>query len=98
MRNMSMEEFKNATEGKSIEDFVQKVKEMPIYGVYEKAVKDKEKDDTEKLLQMSLMLFSMADNELSAMMMSVSTELLFAMVDQRLRNEILSESEEQNAD
>lgn len=93
-----MEEFKNATEGKSIEDFVQKVKEMPIYGVYEKAVKDKEKDDTAKFLQVSVMLFSMADKELSMMMASVSMDLLFALADQRLRNEILSESEEQNAD
>lgn len=35
------EKFESATKGKSIEDFVQKVKEMPIYGVYERAVKNK---------------------------------------------------------
>lgn len=92
------DKFESVVKGKTIEDFVQKVKEMPIYGVYEQEVKNKEKDNTAKFLQMSVMLFSMGDKELSMLMTSVSLDLLFAMVDQKLRNEILSESGEQNAD
>lgn len=93
MGNLNREEFDNAIKGKTIEDFVQKVKELPVYDIYEKAAKDKEKDKTARLLQMSVMIFSMADSELSAMMTSVALDLLFETVDQRLRNEILNESE-----
>ena len=93
MGNLNREEFDNAIKGKTIEDFVQKVKELPVYDIYQKAAKDKEKDETARLLQMSVMIFSMADSELSAMMTSVALDLLFETVDQRLRNEILNESE-----
>lgn len=92
------EKFESATKGKSIEDFVQKVKEMPIYGVYERAVKNKEKDNTTQLLQILVMLVSVGDEELYMLMTNLSLDLLFAMVDQRLRNEILGESEDENAD
>lgn len=44
---------------------------------------------------MTVMLMSMGNGELSMLMTSVSLELLFAMADQKLRNEIL-ESEEEN--
>lgn len=92
------ETYEKATEGKSIEDFVQKIKELPIYSIYEKAVRDKEKADTAKLLQMSVILIGMADKELSMLITSLSIKLLFAMVDARLRNEILNESEDNHAD
>lgn len=59
MGNLNREEFDNAIKGKTIEDFVQKVKELPVYDIYEKAAKDKEEDKTARLLQMSVMIFSM---------------------------------------
>lgn len=44
------------------------------------------------------MLVSVGDEELYMLMTNLSPDLLFAMVDQRLRNEILGESEDENAD
>lgn len=81
-----------AKEG-NFETFIEKIKELPIYSVYEHAVKKKEDDNTAKFLQMSIMLMTMGNDELSMLMTSVSLDLLFAMADQKLRNEILSESE-----
>lgn len=88
------EKFKNAIEGKTIEDFIQKVKKMPFYGTYEHAVRDKSEEDTANLLGILLMLFAVRDEELSALMTHVSMDILFALVNQRLRNEILNDSEE----
>lgn len=81
-----------AKEG-NFETFIEKIKELPLYSVYEQAVKEKEDDNTAKFLQMSVMLMTMGNDELSMLMTSVSLDLLFAMADQKLRNEILSESE-----
>lgn len=86
---------KIAKEG-SFDTFIQKVKELPLYGVYEMVVKKKEDSNTAQVLQMSVMLMSMGNDELSMLMTSVSLDLLFAMADQKLRNEIL-EMEEENA-
>ena len=97
-REIKMKDFetmsKIAKEG-SFDTFIQKVKELPLYGAYEMAVKKKEDSNTAQFLQMSVMLMSMGNDELSMLMTSVSLELLFAMADQKLRNEIL-ESEEEN--
>ena len=86
---------KIAKEG-NFDTFIQKVKELPLYGVYEMAVKKKEDSNTAQFLQMSVMLMSMGNDELSMLMTSASLDLLFAMADQKLRNEIL-ESEGKNA-
>lgn len=79
----------------NFDTFIQKVKEFPLYGAYKMAVKKKEDSNTAQFLQMSVMLMSMGDDELSMLMTSVSLDLLFAMADQKLRNEIL-EIEEEN--
>lgn len=87
---------KIAKEG-SFDTFIQKVKELPLYGAYEMAVKKKEDGNTAQFLQMPVMLMSMGNDELSMLMTSVSLELLFSMADQKLRNEILeSEGENEN--
>ena len=85
---------KIAKEG-SFDTFIQKVKELPLYGAYEIAVKKKEDSNTAQFLQMTVMLMSMGNEELSMLMTSVSLDLLFAMADQKMRNEIL-ESEGEN--
>ncbi len=85
---------KIAKEG-NLDTFIQKIKELPMYGTYEMAVK-KEDDNTAQLLQMFVMLMSMGNNELSMLMTIVSLDLLFALAGQKLRNEIL-ESEANNA-
>lgn len=87
---------KIAKEG-SFDTFIQKVKELPLYGAYEMAVKKKEYSNTAQFLQMSVMLMSMGNEELSMLMTRVSLDLLFAMADQKMRNEILeSEGENEN--
>lgn len=86
---------KIAKEG-NLETFIKKVKELPLYGAYEMAVKEKDYGNTAKFLQMSVMLMAMGNDELSMLMSSVSLDLLFAMADQKLRNEIL-ESEGEDA-
>lgn len=89
---------KIAKEG-NLDAFIQKVKELPLYGAYEMAVKKKEDRNTAQFLQMSVMLMSMANDELSMLMTIVSLDLLFALADQKLRNEILeSEGEHEGND
>lgn len=88
---------KIAKEG-SLDTFIRKVKELPLYGVYEMAVKKKEDENTSKFLQMSVMLMAMGNDELSMLMSSVSFDLLFALADQKLRNEILESEEENESD
>lgn len=87
----NLEKMKKVVKEGSIETFIQKIKELPIYSAYEYAVNAKKGDDTSKLLQMSAMISAMGDAEFSMLMSSVSLDLLFVMVDQRLRNEILGE-------
>lgn len=89
------EKMKEVAKEGNLETFIQKVKELPIYGVYEMAVKKKEDGNTAQFLQMSVMLMTMGNDEFSMLMTSVSLDLLFAMADQKLRNEIL-ESEVKN--
>lgn len=88
---------KIAKEG-NLETFIQKVKEFPLYGAYEMAVKKKEDGNTAQFLQMSVMLMAMGNDELSMLMSSVSLDLLFAMADQKLRNEILESEGENESD
>lgn len=92
------EKMKEVVKEGNLETFIQKVKELPLYGAYEMAVKKKEDRNTAQFLQMSVMLMTMGNDELSMLMTSVSLDLLFAMVDQKLRNEILESEEENESD
>ena len=81
----TMKKLSNAT----IEDVVGEIKGLATYGFYVAAVKDGE-EDTSKILQTMTMLFATTlDSELRFMVHSVATDLLFAMIDQKLRHEIL---------
>ena len=92
-----LEKMKEIVKEGNFDTFIQKVKELPLYGAYEMAVKEKEGGNTARLLQMFVMLMAMGNDELSMLMSSVSLDLLFAMADQKLRNEILeSEGENEN--
>lgn len=81
----TMKKLSNAT----IEDVVGKIKGLATYGFYVAAVKDGE-EDTHKILQAMTLLFAATlDSELRFMVRSVAIDLLFAMIDQKLRYEIL---------
>lgn len=89
-----MENFEKAmevVENANLETFIEKVKQLPAYSAYEHIVKEKKDGNTTRFLQMSVMLMAMRNDELSMMMHSVSLDLLFAMVDQKLKNDILNE-------
>lgn len=93
---MGMEEYEEMIDGKTIEDFIQKVKTLPVYSNYEKAVRDKKLDNygTKELLKMGTLLFAMGNKEFSIFTNSVAMDLLFTMTDQILKNEILMETPE----
>lgn len=80
----TMEKMENCT----LDDFIGELRKLPSYSIYEREIKSR-KSNTHKLLQMSAMLHALVNEELYMMMQSVSLDLMFAMIDQRLRNEIL---------
>lgn len=94
MMDLEQEEMMNAVKA-TMDDFINKLKQMPFYDVYEHMVKKKEDDTTHKFLQMLTMLHSMGDNKFLTMMTSVAQDLLFKTIDQKLRNEILEMEDEE---
>lgn len=81
----------------SIEEFAEKVKETLGFETYKRAVL-KGEEKTAVILQMTSMLHGMMDKEFDLAMMSVAHNLLFGMLDQRFRNEILSENKTEVSD
>lgn len=77
----------------TLDDFIKAVKELPLYEVYADSVKDGMKDSAIPL-QAAASLHAMCDKEFSLMLTSVSHDLLFSIVDQKLRAEILSDKSE----
>lgn len=87
------ERGKEIIKGANIETFIQKIKELPIYGAYKRAVERMEDEETDKFLQFAVMLYGAGDSEFGLMMNSVALDLLFAFTDQKLRAEILGGKE-----
>lgn len=94
--DFNLEEMKMALEA-TLDDFVQKIKEGAGYIVFEQAVRKQPDKDHEKLLQLSAAMDSLTDRNFSLMMESVSHDLLFSVVAQKLKNEILEGTEDGNA-
>lgn len=94
MAKLTTEEFKNATQGKGLDDIVNSLKGMTGYDAYVESVNNKEKD-SKKTLQIIGMLNSLTDPSFSAMFTSVSMDITYAMADAKLRAEILQSKEEQ---
>lgn len=84
---LSKEEQKRACEA-TLDDLVEKIKGVKSYDYYVMAVKGN-MGRTDKTLQLVTMMNGLVDEEFGLMLISVSMDLLFAMVDQRLRHEIL---------
>lgn len=85
------EKAKEVFRGANVETFVQKIKELPFYKAYRKAVESGIDGGTDRFLSLSTMLYAIGNEEFSLMMTHVSQELLFALADQKLRAEILEE-------
>lgn len=90
---IDMERGKEILRRANIETFIQKVKELPIYGAYKHAVESMEDKETDKFLQLAVMLYGTGDSEFGLMMNSVALDLLFAFADQKLRAEIINDKE-----
>ena len=93
MSKMNVEEFKAATEGQGMDDVIAVIKETPLYEAYQSSVKTGT-EDTSKMLEMITMLQTVTNERFQAMMTNVAIELLFAMIDQKLRTEILEQAGE----
>lgn len=91
MSDMSLNEFMEVTQGKTIDDVVAEVKKLKFYESYKERVKENKGDM--RFLGAMILLETMKDEKLDALTHNVAYELLFSIVDQKLRAEIL-ESEE----
>ena len=87
--------FREATEGKTLDDLVKKIKKLPLYEIYKHSV-EKNVNETAGLLESLTLLSSLSDQRLSALITHVSMKLLFSVIDQKLKYEILNESEGNN--
>lgn len=86
--------FKEATEGKTLDDLVQNIKELPLYEIYKHGVEENVTAETAELLEGTTLLFALNSERLSALITHISMKLLFSVIDQRLKYEILNEREE----
>lgn len=93
---MNYEDFKENVAGKTLEDVIEKIKKPPFYQMYGKRVKEEDSEETYKFLETMAMLCALTDDGLLAMINSVSMDLMFSMIDMRLRAEILEEREGEN--
>ncbi len=93
MGNLTYEEFKNAIQGKGLDDLAEELKKSTGFEVYVQSVLDGKEDST-KQLQVIGMLASLVDKKFSAMFTSVSMDFTYAFLDQKLRAEILQKTEE----
>lgn len=89
MKKMNYEDFKENVAGKTLEDVIEKIKKLPVYQMYEKRVKEEDCEETYNFLETMTMLCALMDDEFLAMIHSVSMDLMFSMIDMRLRAEIL---------
>lgn len=87
---MEFHEYMEATKGKGVNDLVEEIKKIPSYSVYENAIK---RGDccTDKLLACFVMMESLTNLELSALVDKVSLDMLFAIMDNKLKEDILGE-------
>ena len=91
MSRMSFEEYTETIEGKTIDDVITEVKKLKFYEIYKQRLEANKGDVN--LLGSMLFLESIKNERFDAVLHKVAYELLFAIVDQKLRAEIL-ESEE----
>lgn len=97
MQRLSFSEYVGAVAGKSIEDVAEEIKKLPFYQRYKKNVLagDAEEEETSKLLEISSLIHGKTDAKFDAMIKFVSIQVMFAMIDMRLRAEILQEEEDE---
>ena len=96
MQRLSFGEYFNAVAGKTIEDVAEEIKTLPFYSSYKKDVLAGDTEETNKLLEIASLIHGKTDAKFDAMIKFVSIQFMFAMIDMRLRAEILEESEGEN--
>ena len=93
MANLTSAEFKEAVQGKGLDDLAEELKKSVGFDAYRESVLQGNEDSAKKL-QIIGMLTSLADKRFSAMFTSVSMDFTYAFLDQKLRAEILQNTEE----
>lgn len=93
MANLTFTEFKEAVQGKGLDDLAEELKKSVGFDVYRESVLQGNVDSSKKL-QLIGMLTSIVDKRFSAMFTSVSLEFTYAFLDQKLREEILQNTGE----
>lgn len=88
---MDFQKFKNLIQGKTLEDLIEKIKSLDSYPMIEDIL---EKDSNGAVaLQALVMLETLADKELHALLHHVSLDITFGLIAQKLTSEILEEKE-----
>ena len=93
MAELTIAEFKEAIQGKGLDDVAKDIRNAIGFDMYRESV-IKGKTDTNKQLQLLGMLHGFVDDKFHAMVSSVSLDTMFALLDQKLRAEILQNTEE----
>lgn len=85
---MEFNKFAEINENANLTALAEKVKDLPVFEVYKEELLKNGKDTTKKL-GVTMMLFSLADEELGMMMQTVAHDLLFNALDLHFRSEII---------
>lgn len=93
MANLTITEFKEAVQGKGLDDVAKDLKNAIGFDMYRESV-IKGETDTNKQLQLFGMLHGLVNKKFHAMVLSVSLDTMYALLDQKLRAEILQNTEE----
>lgn len=78
-------------EGKTIEDFIEEVKKYPEYKKYKDDVLAGNLDRAINELKTNLLVREVTDVKFSTLVFELATSMFYAVVDQKLKNEILEE-------
>lgn len=87
----SYKEFIKEVKGKSIEDFIEEVKKFPEYKQYKDDVIAGNLDRAKDELRTKLMVREVTDVKFATLVFELATNMFFAVVDKKLKNEILEE-------
>lgn len=78
----------------TIDDLVEKIKSFPAYFLYEEQLED-DSDESKDFLKVMTMIFAMKDKDLQYALIKVSHDLLFGIIDQKLKTELKERREKE---
>lgn len=91
-RELKFEEFQKVYRETTIDSFVERVKKLPGFSNYKKAIENEE--ETARILNALILISSIADPELSVAFTKLSEEILCGILDSKFRAEFLKGGKE----